>query len=153
MSELVDFLAVGAEIQARLRAEFSGTAADTVHVLSAADLAGVTEERQLTPALHVVLQGYRPLEDRRDGRAARIEQTWLVVAVTRNVRSVRSGEDARHEAGRLALRAMTRLMGWRPPSAASPLSLAAAPGPRFVAGALYLPLALTTDLVVRAPNS
>ncbi|MBB5204404.1 hypothetical protein HNQ51_001718 [Inhella inkyongensis] len=145
----VDFWALEAELLERLRASLSGTQPG-LHLLGAADLAGVTEERQLSPAVHVIYQGYQVLEQR--GKVARLQQTWLVVVATRNVRALKAGAEAGGRAGLLAGQVMQALMGWQPPSAAKPLALSAAPGPRFQAGHQYLPLAFSTELVLKAPT-
>lgn len=140
-----DLLSVGDELVARLKDRLP----PDLHVLSAADLAGVTEERQLTPAVHVLYQGYRLLESSANGLTARIEQTWLVVVATRNVRALASGSATRLEAGALAAGVLQALMGFKPGSAAKPLQLSGAPAARYTAGAQYLPLAFATEVVAR----
>ena len=119
-----------------------------VHVLTAADLAKVKEENQPTPAVHVVWNGFRVLQAREDGAAARLDHTWLVVAAVRNVRTLQSGQDARAAAGELAARAGAALMGYRPPNVAGPMRLAPAPGSGISpAGFMYLPLAFLVETV------
>lgn len=117
-------------------------------VMTAADLAAVTEDRQPTPALHVVYQNYRVLENRPDGKAAAIEQSWLVVAVAKDVSDMRSGEASRLAAGVLAEQALPHLMGWTPPGAAGPLLLATPPKPAYSNGITYLPLAFTVKTTI-----
>lgn len=140
-----DFLSLGPELVARLRDRLPpGT-----HVLSAADLAGVNEERQLVPAVHVVYQAYREVESSASGLSSRIQQTWLAVVVTRNVRGLASGAAPQLEAGRLAAGVLQALMGFKPASGAKPLQLTSAPAARYVAGAQYLPLAFVTERVAK----
>lgn len=144
-----DLLALGSELIARLRTGLPPEA----HVLSAADLASVTEERQLTPAVHVVYQGYRPLENGATGQVVRIEQTWLVVVTTRNVRALASGSATRLAAGELSAAVLRTLLGFKAASATKPLQLSNAPPARYTAGAQYLPLAFAAEMVVRAAST
>lgn len=122
--------------------------APKVHVMSAADLAGVTEATQVTPAVHVVYQGYRVTETRSDGTVVRIEQTWLATVATRNVKNTRTGDAARAAAGLIAGRVAQALMGFKPVIAAKPLRLVNGPGAGFNAGFAYLPLAFDAELVL-----
>jgi hypothetical protein len=119
-----------------------------VHVLAAADLAGVTEATQVTPAVHLVYHGYRIVESRSDGGAARLEQTWLATVATRNMKNLRSGAAARTDAGLIAARIAAALMGFRPAGASKPLRLAEGPGAGFSNGFAYLPLAFVAELAL-----
>ena len=142
-----NFLEPEAHIVARLKEALTGVK-PAVHVLTAADLAKVKEENQPTPAVHVVWNGFRVLQAREDGAAARLDHTWLVVAAVRNVRTLQSGQDARVAAGELAARAGAALMGYRPPNVAGPMRLAPAPGSGIsAAGFMYLPLAFLVETV------
>lgn len=142
-----NFLEPEAHIVAQLKEALAGVK-PAVHVLTAADLAKVKEENQPTPAVHVVWNGFRVLQAREDGAAARLDHTWLVVAAVRNVRTLQSGQDARVAAGELAARAGAALMGYRPPNVAGPMRLAPAPGSGIsAAGFMYLPLAFLVETV------
>ena len=142
-----NFLEPEAHIVARLKEALAGVK-PAVHVLTAAYLAKVKEENQPTPAVHVVWNGFRVLQAREDGAAARLDHTWLVVAAVRNVRTLQSGQDARAAAGELAARAGAALMGYRPPNVAGPMRLAPAPGSGISpAGFMYLPLAFLVETV------
>lgn len=123
-----------------------------VHVMTAADLASVTEDRQPTPAVHVVYQNYRVAETRPDGKAAVIEQSWLVVAVAKDVSSMRSGKASRLAAGELAEQVLPQLMGWKAPEAAGPLILSTPPNPAYSNGITYLPLAFTVKTAIKIKN-
>ena len=149
MAELQSFLALEGELTTRLREQLAAAGLPKVHVLGAADLAGVTEEKQLVPAVHLVFQDYSVLESRADGTAARIGQTWLAVVTTRNTRALKTGAAARAEAGPLALLVARALMGWQPPSAAKRLQLVQGPGMGFNAGFAYLPLAVQTEILIK----
>lgn len=132
------FADIEGAIAERLKAALPG-----ISVMTAADLASVTEDRQPAPALHVVYQSYRVLETRPDGKAAAVEQTWLVVAVARDVRDIRAGAASRLAAALVAEQALPHLMGWVPPGAAGPLLLSTPPKPAYANGITYLPLAFS----------
>ena len=140
------------EIMAALRQGLASVV-PAVHVLAASDLANVLEEKQLTPAVHVLYQGYAlggANQTRSDGTAAKVVQTWLVVVATRHVRDMRAATDGRQAAGELAARVASVLMGHRCPSAAGPLTLGNAPAAGMNAGFQYLPLAFTAEVVLKA---
>lgn len=138
-------------LEAPLMQRLAEQLADTVpkvHVLAAADLAGVTEATQPTPAVHLVYQGYRIVESRSDGGAARIEQTWLVTVATKNVKNTRSGAAARSDAGLIAARVAQALMGFKPGPASKPLRLTQGPDAGFSNGFAYLPLAFVVEMAL-----
>ena len=139
------------EIVAALKAGLAG-ANPAVHVLVASDLADVVEEKQLTPAVHVLYQGFAvggAGQSRSDGTAAKVVQTWLAVVATRHVRDPRHAADGRAAAGELAGRVAGLLMGHRCPSANGPLLLANAPSAGMSGGFVYLPLAFTAEVVLK----
>lgn len=144
-----DFLEPETHIVARLQQALAGLQ-PAVHVLTAAQLAHVKESAQHTPAVHVIWTGFRVLESRSDGRAARLEHTWLVVAAVRNVQSARSGAAARAEAGDLVARAGAALMGFRAPNTAGPLRLTNSPPAGYSGGFMYLPLAFLIETAFKA---
>lgn len=142
-----NFLEPESHIVDRLKKAFAD-AKPAVHVLTATDLANVKEEAQPTPAVHVIWSGFRVLESRVDGAAARLDHTWLIVAAVRNVRTLKTGQAARVEAGELAAQAGAALMGFRPPNVAGPMRLAPGPGSgTSPAGFLYMPLAFLVESV------
>ena len=113
-----------------------------VKVFSAADLAGVREAAQHTPAVHVIYDGYRVVQA--DGAVAEIETSWLTVLAVRNARAQKTGSAAREDAAKLVSSLYGSLAGWLPPGGVRELELANAPRPGFDAGFLYLPLAWNT---------
>lgn len=113
-------------------------------IFSAADLEGVTEARQHAPALHVLYFGDRVIECR--GSACTVEQLWYVVVVARNVKTQRSSEDARMEAGFIIKKVMKSLLGWRPSNEHDSLKRINGVSPAFGAGFAYIPLLFTTKL-------
>jgi len=141
-----DFLAPEPAIVARLQ-EALADLRPKVHVLTAAQLATVREDTQPVPAVHVVWNGFRVLESRVDGAAARLDHTWLIVTAVRNVSQLKSGAAARLDAGPIAARAGAALMGFRPPNVQGPLRLAPAPGAGGSNGFFYLPLAFQVETV------
>lgn len=146
------FLAVEPHLVARLQAALAGLS-PAVHVLTAADLAGVAEARQLVPAVHVVWGGFRVLQSRSDGGQARLQNTWLAVTAVRNVSGIREGAATRAEATQLVATVGGALMGFRPPNVSGPLMLAPSPMAKFAAGFMYLPLAFTVESqFVRSPD-
>lgn len=120
-----------------------------VHVLVAADLVDVKEEKQLTPAVHLIYGGHRVMQTRPERGLVRIRQTWMAVIATRNTRGLKTGAAARVEAGRLSGGVITALLGWQPRSATQPLDLVDGPKPGFSAGFQYLPLAFSTEVILK----
>ncbi len=144
-----NFLAPEPFIVARLK-EALADLRPQVHVLTANDLALVKEESQPTPAVHVIWNGFRVKESRADGRVASLDHTWLVVSAVKNVRTLKTGEAARSEAGELAARAGAALMGFRPPNVAGPMRLSPSPSAGHSAGFVYLPLAFLVESVFKS---
>lgn len=145
--EVNDFMAVEPHIVERVRMAVAGLS-PAVHVLTSADLEGVKEAGQKTPAVHVVYGGFKVVpNDRTDGGQALLEHTWLVVSVDRKANQVRSGSANRQAVGRLAARAGAYVMGSRPPKTTGPLLLAPSPPLYWRAGYGYLPLAFKVSTV------
>ena len=145
-----DFSQIEGRIVELLQAAVAGLS-PKVHVLTAADLEGVKENAQLTPALHVISNGFRPVES--SYRAARLAHTWYVVAAVRNVAAAaqRSGAAARREAGPLLARAMCALLSERLPGTDKPVDLAPAPRGWYSGGFYYLPSAWVVETIFRKP--
>jgi hypothetical protein len=125
----------------RLEAQIDG-----VHVLSAADLSGVDERSQVTPAVHVVYDG-DDLGDRAgDGAAQIVRQRWLTVVATRNVRAIGSGKAAREDAGTVILQALAALAGWQPSEEHGQMVRIPGPRPAYRDGYLYVPITWHTAI-------
>jgi len=94
------------------------------HVLSAADLDGVKENAQATPALHVIyFDDEVPTGEGSQagtGRAQLVNQLWLVTLVVRNVKG-KTGAGNRNDAGLLIGPVLAALQGWRPSAEHGPL--------------------------------
>lgn len=144
---MTDYLAAEALLLARLSDQVPGVKA----VLAAADLEGVEEAKQVTPALHLVFGGYRPLRQGQGagGRLVETEQTWWVVVAVKNLRTAKTGTDARAEAGPLLAAVLGALLGWKPSPDHAPLELAPAPRGGFSKGFGYYPLAFVTRVIMR----
>lgn len=117
-----------------------------VHVLSAADLAGVTESNQPTPAVHVLYRGFRV---RQSGSSTmEIEQIWLTVISVRNARDPLTAEAARTDAGPLAMDVIGALLG-RDYDDCGPLApLESPPTPGYSGGFMYLPLGWKAPITI-----
>lgn len=139
----MDFLHLESQIIDRLGERLS----PDIHRLTAADLAGVAEGSQPTPAVHVVFDGYR-IQDHKIPAIAAVTQQWLTVIAVRNRRGGSTGDGARASAGPIIGDVLSSLHGWRP-DGASVLKLAAAPRPGYVAGFAYFPLSWTTTIVTK----
>ncbi|CQR43720.1 conserved hypothetical protein [Thiomonas sp. CB3] len=141
--------AIEPQLVARLQSRLPQTGAGKVHVLTAAELANLSESTQPSPAVHIVLSGMTVAESRPDGKAARLTQTWLAVIAVRNLASGKTGAAARADAGQLAGTVAAALTGWQPLSARKPLQLVTPPGAGYSAGYMYLPIAVATDVLVQ----
>lgn len=120
------------------------------HVVTAPDLAGVAEEQQFTPAVHVVYAGHRIAQEQGNGQIVEIEQTWHTVVAVRNVRSVRSGAAARADASVIMAAVFRALAGWKPdmPNVRA-LRPANSVSAGYTTGFGYYPLSWTLRMQVR----
>ncbi|ACL71489.1 conserved hypothetical protein [Thioalkalivibrio sulfidiphilus HL-EbGr7] len=139
------FLALEPLIEARLKAHLPAG----VHVLTAADLAGVEERAQVTPAVHLIYRGYRPTQDQGQGKIQEIEQIWWTVVAVRSARDIKGGSGTREQAGPIIDAVLEALMGWRPIEGYLPLKLAPSAAPAYRAGFAYHPLGWTTRTTKR----
>lgn len=139
------FLAMEQILIDRLRAVLPAQ----VHVLSAADLATVTESAQLTPAVHVLYRGYRRGKPT-PSMWVEISQQWMTVVAVRNVRDVATGSAARLEAGPLITQVIAALDRYQPGGECQSLHLDDAPSAGYRAGYGYFPLGWRVDMKIRA---
>lgn len=131
----------------RLKSALDGNT-PAVHVLAAADLAGVLEERQLVPAVHVLFAGLRPLSA--NVHDTLVECIWNTVVSVRNASSQGQGAPGRVDTNALAIAIYASLVGWTPPGHSSPLTLASGAPGGASNGFFYLPLTWRTEFVWRA---
>lgn len=154
-----DLFVLQRELAAHITAALA-TAAPGVHVLTPAELGAPESERaaqthaQPTPAVNVVYLGHKfPPNMRVDGKGVVIKQLLVAEVVTRNVRNLTSGADARHDSGALCALVLKACMGERLPSAASLLQARSGPGPSYADGMQFVPLPFEVDLVLtKAPT-
>lgn len=121
-----------------------------VHVLTATDLSDIEEDRQPTPAVHVIYNGFRVMETRSDGKAARVQQTWLTVVCIRNVRNRGSGSAARQDAVTLTDKLTGVLMGRLLAGSNRPLMIETPPRPGGMNGFSYTPLSWVVETNLQA---
>lgn len=142
--ELDDFLALEPLLIERLKDRVS--LVPERHVMAAADLAGMREDSQPKPALHVIYDGYEVPRTQPANRRATVRHHWLVVVVVKHVR--RTGSAARAEAGPIATQVVAALQGWQPEGMSFLLDLAQPRyKPNYTPGAAYLPLGFTHDII------
>ena len=132
----------------RLREQLAGVQ-PPVKVLTAADLDGVPENQQFTPAVHLIYRGYGVAENKHDATSARITQEWLAVVATRSQKALRAGDAARESGGAIAMQVCAALMGFKPTGASKPMKLANAPDAAYSAGFHYLPLAFEAEMTLQ----
>lgn len=138
-----DFLALEPLLMERIDSQCLGIQ----FVLSAADVDGVQESKQRTPAAHVLYDGYSIQQDQ--VQRALIRQTWVVVVTVRHVGQRNQSALQREAAGPLVMEVVQALMGWRPGPEYSRMSLASSPyRPNFGRGFAYVPVAFTTDIKI-----
>ncbi|GEK71596.1 MULTISPECIES: phage tail terminator protein [Halomonas] len=140
-----DYLAAEQAIIDRLTARLPEVA-----IQSAPDLAGVVEDRQVTPAVIVLYAGDQvPGGDAVDqGDYHRIRQRWMTVVSVRSARGQRSGEGVREAAGPLLTQVIQALGGWRPAKGLGRMVRESAPRPAFTRGGYgYFPLQWGIDLL------
>lgn len=142
---LDDYLIAESLIQARL----AEPGRDLPRVLSGADLEGVVEESQPSPAIHLV----GPFEQIPVGkgdtalrnRAQKVIQGWMLVVVVRNVRGV---ADARKDAGPYVSGTIKALQGWTPSTEHGAMLRRDAPyRPTYRNGFFYYPLLFQTQII------
>lgn len=142
---MTDYLAAERGIVTQLQAALDAR----VRVLTTADLAGVTEAKQFTPAVHVIYAGDSvPTGDGargNTGRPQKITQRWQAVVAVRNTAQPRSGAGARDSAGPLLSAVITALAGHVPAAGAGALHRANAVGPAYTPGFAYYPTEWTTE--------
>ncbi len=143
-----NFLALEPLLVAAVKTAVAGIS-PAVHVLTAADLAGVKESAQRTPAVHIIYGGYRVDEDLLT--AWRLAHTWYAVVVVRHVADQRSGAAARAAAGPLLALVMGALAGTSLPGLTRPLVLTSPPRAEFRAGVQYLPSSFIAETIFRKP--
>lgn len=138
---MIGLLEAGPLIVARLKA---ACAISPDNTFSAADLAGVKESSQVTPARHVVLHSYAPIDSVGSDRTWR--EIWLVVHVVKNVRQGAGAQVVSDAAAAMIAETISVLDGWRPIGAVRNLASIEPPHPLISAGFGYFALAFTVEV-------
>lgn len=138
----VDYLAAEELIITRLGPSGKNV---TRHILSATDLAGVDEQKQLTPAVFVLYDGDRLGDSAGRNSGQMIYQKWLLIVAVRNVKGQKTGKGARDEAGPIITKVLDAMLGWSPGTDYQPMQRVVAPRPGYSPGGYaYFPLAFET---------
>lgn len=133
-------LVAGDHIITRLKQTCPGAEGN---VFSTADLAGVKEKSQITPALHVVLARYRP-KSSDGGSSSQWRETYFVIAVVKNARQNKGSEPIINEASTLLAETLAALDGWKCPGTTALVSAVDGPDPLITDSHGYFPLAFQT---------
>lgn len=137
------------DLESALIDQLKAVLPEAVSVRRMRDLANVESTLIPAPAVYVIYAGGAVLESRKvDAAAARVENRWVIAAVVRSMASA-AESSAIAALAPIAQDILTALMGWQPPGAAKPLSLAGLPVPGYGNGYLWLPLEFATELVLR----
>lgn len=109
-----------------------------VAILHVADLAGVREDAQKTPALQIIPYGIS-INDPYDAGNVVLRESVIVLAVTR-FPNQRGGERERQLAGLILRDAALALIGWQPSESYTPLVAETPPLAQHTASFGYYPL-------------
>ena len=138
-----NYLAAEQAIIARLESQLEG-----VTVKTAADVDGMQEDAQKTPAVYVVYDGDVPGETAGNERAQIVKQRWLAIVTVRNRRQIRAGSKTRENAGPILSSVIGALSGWKPdPGPFGEMQRIGALSPDYSAGFGYFPLAFELPVV------
>jgi hypothetical protein len=118
----------------------------SVAVFADYQLAGVLENAQITPAIHVLIDGEEH-SDSSYGGDHTVRQRWLIITVVRNVTDQR-GLSARQQADPILLGLALALNGWQPSEDHGPMVSISSPPPSFTQGFGYYPLAYTSEISI-----
>lgn len=111
-------------------------------VYTAAEVAQLEEQLQLTPSITVIYNGYRPAGDVAGGVVQGIAFSFLVVVAVKNARASHRSSGARDDAAPIVDACIEALLNFRPANGTSIMRLSDAPGASFSEiGFAYYPLA------------
>ncbi len=115
-------------------------------ILSVDNFTDAKNMSQAHPAIQVYYDGYKILDDKDNHTAVKIEQTWLLVVVVKNV----TGSMAiRESAGAIIDEILKLMMGWRPEKLKyAPFRLADTYKPALEDTFGYFPLSFKTSCVI-----
>lgn len=106
-------------------------------VLTTADLAGVTEMQQVTPAVFVVFQTHDIAEE--DPDMIWPDEYWYVIPAARNAKDVQSGAAARAAVAPILNGVYSSLKGWVPPGLGCRVKPVRPPKALINNGFIYVP--------------
>lgn len=145
---MINYLSPETAIEARLNE--AGRLPDGWRVLVAANLEGVLEKNQPTPAVHVLFLGESEIQSEPGGRVVYITQLWGTVLVDRNLRDLQTYGSAREDLSPVIPQVLGSLMGWSPAEGFSALEPVRAPlRLQYRNGYAYFPYAFITRLQLR----
>jgi hypothetical protein len=116
----------------------------SARIYSAEELAGIEEEKQTAPSVHVLYYGSEPSRSIAGGAVQEIIHTWMTVVCVKAASQRNQGEAKRRKASELLDMVIEASIGWRPGAGHTPLQLAPSPAPAYSPGFAYFPLAFTT---------
>lgn len=137
---MANYLEAEQLIKAKLETELASNS-PKVHVKTAADIAGIEEDSQRTPAVYIVYDGDTVGEDAGYGQSNIVKQRYMAVITVRNKSTIRSGEKTREDAGELLSQVISILSGWKPGNGYSELKRVDSIPPGYSAGFGYFPVA------------
>lgn len=114
-------------------------------VMGEGELSAIEERKQVTPSAYVVLDRYRPLQQR--DYAVEWEQTWIVAVAVRNAKA--KADAMREDAGPLISAVLQALTAWQPSKDHTRLTIGTNPRPVIEADYAYFPLTFNTRVMVR----
>lgn len=136
------------EAEQHIKARLVAVVPSGVLVFSAADLAGVEEKSQYTPAVHVLYRQYDVVKRVSPGKA-RIRQTWWATIAVREETNQITGEKTRAAASQLIGTVVENLDGYKLPIVgSSALELINGGQAVFSAGYMYLPIGFSLELTI-----
>jgi hypothetical protein len=119
-------------------------------VYTAAEIAQVAEESQVSPAVVVIYNGYQPGDELGGGAVQAVTFNYQVVVSVRNARNANLHTGAREDASEIFDAAMGALLGFKPVANKAPLRLVDAPGTGFSdKGFAYYPMAFSITQTYR----
>lgn len=136
---MADFFVVRDGIKAQIEAAVP----EVRRVYFAEDLDGVKEASQITPAVHLLYQGYSPAQAERARVDITLDQVWAVVLVLRQAQGDYGG-------GEILDKLVQALHGFQPSGAVMKLELSNSPfSPSYRPRVAYYPLAFSTRVINR----
>lgn len=116
-----------------------------VRILTAAQLANISETTAPSPAVHVLYGGYTPGDDQ--GTALLLQHKWITAVAVRHLGNLHSGKAARAAMGPLLAQVVRAMLTARLPGARSTVQLLTPPPAQYHAGWQLVPAAFGVQTV------